>query len=304
MSGFAEFGRYDALGLAALVRKRDVKPAELVEEAIERVELRNPRINAVVWKLYESARQAAAGALSGPFAGVPFFIKDLMAPVAGAPMSQGNRRLAHVVRDADAEIVKRYRKAGLVLVGKTNVPEFGLAPVTESEALGPCRNPWDLARTPGGSSGGSAAAVAAGLAPMAHATDGGGSIRIPASCCGLVGLKPTRGRTPNGPIAGELWRGFSACHALTRSVRDSAALLDATQGADVGAPYEIKPPARPYLDEVGAAPGNLRIAYTTSPFLASSVHPDCVKGVEATVALLRDLGHELVERRRRSTASP
>ena len=143
-------------------------------------------------------------------------------------MSQGNRRLAHIVRDADSEIVKRYRKAGLVFVGKTNAPEFGLAPVTESEALGPCRNPWDLARTPGGSSGGSAAAVAAGMAPMAHATDGGGSIRIPASCCGLVGLKPTRGRTPSGPVAGEIWRGSRACHALTRSVRDCAALLDAT----------------------------------------------------------------------------
>ena len=295
MSGFAEFGRYDGLGLAELVRKGDVKPAELVEEAIERVEARNPRINAVVWKLYDSARKAAAGPLCGPFAGVPFFVKDLMAPVAGAPMSQGNRRLAHIVRDADAEVVKRYRRAGLVLVGKTNVPEFGLAPVTESEALGPCRNPWDLTRTPGGSSGGSAAAVAAGLAPMANATDGGGSIRIPASCCGLVGLKPTRGRTPSGPFAGEIWRGFSACHALTRSVRDCAALLDATQGADVGAPYEIKAPQRPYLDEVGAAPGKLRIAYTASPLLARAVHPDCVAGVEATVALLEGLGHELVE---------
>jgi len=295
MSGFAEFGRYDGLGLAELVRKGDVKPAELVEEAIERVEARNPQINAVVCKLYDSARRAAAGALSGPFAGVPFFIKDLMAPVAGAPMSQGNRRLAHVVRDYDGEIVKRYRNAGLVFVGKTNVPEFGLAPVTESEAFGPCRNPWDLARTPGGSSGGSAAAVAARLAPMAHGTDGGGSIRIPASCCGLVGLKPTRGRTPHGPIEGENWRGFSAGHALTRSVRDSAALLDATQGADVGAPYEIKPPQRPYRDEVGAAPGKLRIAYTTAPFLAPSIHPDCVAGVTATAALLRDLGHEVVE---------
>ncbi len=295
MSGFAEYDRYDGLGLAELVRRGDVPPAELVEEAIARVEAGNPRINAVVWKLYDSARKAAAGPLSGPFAGVPFFIKDLMAPVAGAPMSQGNRRLATVMREADAEVVTRYRKAGLVFIGKTNVPEFGLAPVTESEALGPCRNPWDLARTPGGSSGGSAAAVAAGFAPMAHATDGGGSIRAPASCCGLVGLKPTRGRTPHGPVAGEIWRGLSACHAITRTVRDSAALLDATQGADVGAPYEIKPPVRPYLEEVGAPPGKLRIAYTTSPFLAPSVHPDCVEGVEATVALLKGLGHELVE---------
>ena len=295
MSGFAEFADYDGLGLAELVRKGEVKPAELVEEAIARVETRNPQINAVVCKLYDSARQTAAGDLSGPFAGVPFFLKDLMASVAGAPMSEGNRRLAHVARDYDGEMVKRYRKAGLIFVGKTNVPEFGLAPITESEALGPCRNPWDLTHTPGGSSGGSAAAVAARLAPMAHGTDGGGSIRIPASCCGLVGLKPTRGRTPLGPIEGEAWRGFSIGHALTRSVRDSAALLDATQGADVGAPYEIKPPARPYLDEVGAAPGRLRIAYTTTPLLAASIHPDCVKGVEATAALLKTLGHEVVE---------
>jgi len=295
MSGFAEYGRYDGVGLAELVRRGDVKPAELVEEAIARVEASQPRLNAVVWKFYDEARRAAAGPLSGPFAGVPFFIKDLGAPVAGAPMSQGNRRLAKVTRDTDAEIVKRFRRAGLVFVGKTNVPEFGLAPVTESEALGPCRNPWDLARTPGGSSGGSAAAVAAGLAPMAHATDGGGSIRIPASCCGLVGLKPTRGRTPQGPVVGEIWRGFSTGHALTRSVRDCAALLDATQGGDVGAPYEIKLPERPYLDEVGAAPGKLRVAYASAPFLADKIHPDCVAGVEATVALLRELGHEVVE---------
>ena len=295
MSGFPEYADYDGLGLAELARQGDVTPAELVEEAIARVEAGNPRLNAVVWKLYDSARRTAAAELSGPFAGVPFFIKDLMAPIAGVPMSQGNRCLRNLPRDRDAEIVARYRKAGLVFLGKTNVPEFGLAPVTESVALGPCRNPWNLDHTPGGSSGGAAAAVAAGFAPMAHATDGGGSIRIPASCCGLFGLKPTRGRTPHGPGASEIWRGFSACHAVTRSVRDSAALLDATQGADVGAPYEIKPPARPYLEEIGVPPGKLRIAFSTSPFLAPSVHPDCVEAVEATVALLKDLGHEVVE---------
>ncbi len=295
MGGFADYADYDGLGLAELVRKGEVTPAELLEEAIARVEKGNPRLNAVVWKLYESARKAAAGAFSGPFAGVPFFIKDLMAPVAGAPMSQGNRHLVGVPRETDAEVIARYRKAGLVFVGKTNVPEFGLAPVTESIALGPCRNPWNPDHSPGGSSGGAAAAVAAGFAPMAHATDGGGSIRIPASCCGLFGLKPTRGRTPNGPGAGEIWRGFSAGHAVTRTVRDSAALLDATQGVDVGAPYEIKPPERPYLDEVGRPPGRLRIAFSTSPFFAPAVHSDCVEGVEATVALLKELGHEVVE---------
>ncbi len=186
--------------------------------------------------------------------------------------------------------------AGLIVIGKTNTPEFGLAPVTEPEAFGPAHNPYDLSRTPGGSSGGSAAAVAARLTPMAHATDGGGSIRVPASCCGLVGLKPTRGRTPSGPERGEAWRGFSIAHAVTRSVRDSAALLDdATQGAEVGAPYAIAPPARPYLDEVSTPPGRLRIAVTTKPFLARSVDSECVRGVESTASLLRELGHEVEE---------
>jgi amidase len=295
MGGFADFARFDGVGLAELVARGEVAPIELVEEAIARIEARNPALNAVVLKLYDSARATACMPLSGPLAGVPFLIKDLAATVAGTPTSEGNRLLTQIVREADNELVTRYRKAGLVFVGKTNVPEFGLAPVTESEALGPCRNPWDPTRTSGGSSGGSAAAVAARMAPFAHASDGGGSIRIPASCCGLVGLKPTRGRTPSGPIVGEVWRGFTVAHAVTRSVRDCAALLDATQGADVGAPYEIRPPARPYLDEVATPPGRLRVAFTVAPLLADSVHPDCVAGVEATAALLAELGHEVVE---------
>jgi len=295
MGGFADFARFDGLGLAELARRGEVAPIELVEEAIARIEALNPALNAVVLKLYDSARAAARGPLSGPFAGVPFLIKDLAATVAGTPTSEGNRRLSQIVREADNELVARYRRAGLIFVGKTNVPEFGLAPVTESEALGPCRNPWDPTRTCGGSSGGSAAAVAARMAPFAHASDGGGSIRIPASCCGLVGLKPTRGRTPFGPIEGEAWRGFTVSHAVTRSVRDCAALLDATQGADVGAPYEIAPPARPYLEEVAAPPGRLRVAFTVAPLLAESVHGDCVAGVEATAALLAELGHDVVE---------
>ena len=295
MSGFSEYGRYDGLGLAKLVRDGAVSPAELIEEAIARVEALNPALNAVVHKLYESARRAAARPLGGPFAGVPFFLKDLGAAVEGAPTSQGNRRLATIARDADDEIVARFRRAGLTPIGKTNVPEFGLAPVTEPAAFGPCRNPWDLARAPGGSSGGSAAAVAARLAPIAHASDGGGSIRIPASCCGLVGLKPTRGRTPLGPRVGEIWRGFSVSFAVTRSLRDSAALLDAVEGADLGAPYQIPPPARPYLKEVGAPPGRLRVAVATAPFLAEGVHPDCLAGVAATAALVEELGHEVVE---------
>jgi amidase len=295
MSGFSEYADHDALGLAALVRKGAVHPRELVEAAIARIEAGNPQLNAIVAKLYDMARGQADAPVAGPFAGAPFLLKDLDASLASAPTSEGNRRLKAIPRAHDDELVRRYRKAGLIVIGKTNTPEFGLAPVTEPEAFGPARNPYDLTRTPGGSSGGSAAAVAARMTPMAHATDGGGSIRIPASCCGLVGLKPTRGRTPSGPFRGEAWRGFSIAHALTRSVRDSAALLDATLGADLGAPYAIAPPARPYLDEVVTPPGKLRIAVTTTPFLAGSVDPECVSGVEATAAMLGELGHEVEE---------
>jgi amidase len=295
MAGFAEFSRYDGMGLAELVRNGEVAPIDLVEEAIARIEAHNPAVNAVVQKLYDRARAAAQGPLAGPLAGVPFLLKDLGATLAGTPTSEGNRVLAAIPREGDSELVNRFRSAGLIFVGKTNTPEFGLAPVTEPEAFGACRNPWDASRTSGGSSGGSGAAVAARMAPFAHASDGGGSIRIPASCCGLVGLKPTRGRTPTGPIEGESWRGYTIGHALTRSTRDCAALLDVVQGADVGAPYEIKPPARPYVDEVGAPPGRLRVAFTVSPMLTDAVHPDCVAGVETTAKLLADLGHDVVE---------
>jgi len=198
------------------------------------------------------------------------------------------------VPDHDTELVARYRRAGLVIFGKTNTPEFGLTPFTEPVSFGPSRNPWNLERTTGGSSGGSAAAVAAGLAPLGSGGDGGGSIRIPASCCGVFGLKPTRGRTPAGPDVGELWHGAVVDHAITRSVRDSAALLDATAGPDPGAPYFPPPPARPYRDEVGADPGRLRIAVTTTPWLGKTVHPDCEAAVADAARLLTDLGHELV----------
>lgn len=295
MGAFADFDRYDGMGLAELVRKGEVKSSELVEEAISRIEARNPQINAIIFKTYESARAAAAAPSAGPFAGVPFLLKDMLASLAGAPMSSGNRALANIMRDHDDEIVRRYKRAGLVILGKTNLPEFGLAAVTESEAFGPARNPWDLTRTPGGSSGGSAAAVAARILPMAHGTDGGGSLRIPASCCGLFALKPTRGRTPLGPSQGDSWRGFTVGHAITRSVRDSAALLDATMGGDVGAPYEVRAPARSFLSEVGAPPGKLRIAFTTAPFLARSIHDDCVQGVNSALKLLSALGHEIIE---------
>jgi amidase len=296
MSGFGEYDKYDGLGLTELVRKKEVKPSELVEEAISRIEKLNPQLNAVIYKMYELARKTADGDIpDGPFKGVPFLLKDIRAACAGVPLTSGNRFLKDFIPGYDSEMVRRFKAAGVVIIGKTNTPEFGLMPVTEPRLFGPTNNPWNLARTPGGSSGGSAAAVAARMVPLAHGTDGGGSIRIPASCCGVFGLKPTRGRNPMGPDVGESWRGFVCQHVLTRSVRDSAAMLDATAGPDVGAPYYAVPPARPFLSEVGADQRKLRIAFTSKPFLGAIVDKDCVKGLEATVKLCQDLGHEVVE---------
>jgi amidase len=296
MGGFAEYTDYDGLGLAELIRSGQVQPIELVEAAIDRIEALNPRLNAVVERTYNRARVQALGDLpDGPFRGVPFLLKDLMALDAGVPARMGSRLFRDYVPERDSEIVRRYKAAGLIIVGRTNTPEFGLSTVTEPVLYGPCRNPWDLARSPGGSSGGSAAAVAAGLVPVAHGSDGGGSIRIPASCCGLFGLKPTRARTPSGPDRADSWQGLSCDHVLSRSVRDSAALLDAAAGPDVGAPYYAPPPSRPFLEEVGADPGCLRIAFSARPFLPGVVHEDCRQGLEETVALLQDLGHQVEE---------
>ena len=225
MSNFPEYPKYDGLGLAELVRSKQVSPEELVEEAIARIEAHNPRLNAVVRKLYEPARDAAKGDLpEGPFRGVPFLLKDLISSMEGVPTSQGNRWLKDQPMPHDSEMVHRLRASGVVILGKTNTPEFGMVPYTEPEAFGPTHNPWDLERTPSGSSGGSAAAVAARFVPIASGGDGGGSIRVPASCCGLFGLKPTRARTPTGPDVGEMWHGFAQEHVLTRSVRDSAGI--------------------------------------------------------------------------------
>ena len=296
VSGFSDYDKYDGLGLGELVRKKEVKPSELVEEAISRIERLNPQLNAVIHKMYELARKAADGDLpDGPFKGVPFLMKDILMAYAGVPLTSGSRFFEDYIPDHDSELVKRFKAAGIIVVGKTNTPEFGLVPITEPELFGPTNNPWDLSRTPGGSSGGSAAAVAAHMVPLAHASDGGGSIRMPASCCGVFGLKPTRGRNPIGPDFGEAWRGLTCDHVLTRSVRDSAAMLDATAGPDVGALYYAVPPARPFLSEVGAEPGKLRIAFTSKPFLGGIVDKDCVKGLEATARLCQDLGHEVVE---------
>ena len=291
-----DYSSHDGMALAAMVRHGDVSPRELVTAAIERIEALNPRINAVVHKMFESAlAQADAPLGAGPFHGVPFMLKDLLSWYAGEPITSGSRLYSGWIPPHDTEIVQRYRKAGLIVVGKTNTPEFGLTPYTEPELFGPTRNPWDLDRTTGGSSGGSAAAVASGMVPWAGGGDGGGSIRIPASCCGLFGLKPTRGRTPTGPIAGEIWQGAVVEHCLTRSVRDSAAMLDAISGPDIGAPYYATPPDRPFLSEVGADPGRLRIAFTSEPLLGHTVHDDCKSALADAVALLESLGHDLIE---------
>lgn len=296
MTFFPEFHKYDGLGLAELVRTKQILPAELVEEAISRIEAHNPKINAVIYKMYDQARVAAKGNLpDSPFKGVPFLQKDMHATVEGVPTSCGTRLLKDIPQPHDSEIVRRYRAAGIIILGKTNVPEFSLLPYTEPEVFGPTNNPWDLTRTAGGSSGGSAAAVAARLVPLAGGADGGGSIRIPASCCGVFGLKPTRGRTPTGPDVGDIWRGFAQEHVLTRSVRDSAAMLDAIAGPETDAPYWAPPQQRPYFQEVTREPGRLRIAFTSHPFLGHEVHEDCRKGLEATVHLLEQLGHEVVE---------
>jgi amidase/6-aminohexanoate-cyclic-dimer hydrolase len=291
-SPFPDYEDYDALGLAELVHRGDVSAEELLEAALLRAEQTNPMTNAVVLPMEKQAREAiAAGLPEGPFRGVPYLLKDLHLLYSGTCTSNGSRLFKDGVADHDSELVSRYKRAGLVIFGKTASPEFGLSTSTESTLFGRTANPWSLEHTSGGSSGGASAAVASGVVPVANASDGGGSIRIPASCCGLFGLKPTRARTPAGPDAGEGWSGMSCVHAVTRTVRDSAALLDATHGADVGAPYWAPPPERPFLDEVGAPPGRLRIAMHPQSFNAAAVHPDCLEALEDVASLLEGLGH-------------
>jgi amidase len=292
----SEIAELDAIAQAELVRRRDVAPIDLVDAAIARIEKINPQINAVITPLFERARDAARGGVAdGPFRGVPYLLKDLLALYEGAPLNAGSASMRGFVPDHDSELVARLKRAGLIIVGKTNTPEFGLLPTTEPRLFGPTRNPWDTGRIAGGSSGGSAAAVASGMVAMAHANDGGGSIRIPASCCGVFGLKPTRARNPLGPDFGDLMNGLATEHAVTRSVRDSAALLDATSGPDVGDPYWAPPPARPFLREVGANPGRLLIAFSTGSLTGAPIHPDCVRAVQDAAKLCLDLGHEVAE---------
>ncbi len=296
MAVFEEYLSYDAIGLAELVKRKEISASELCNTAIQRIESYNPLLNAVVTFMYSQVSEQIEGPLEqGTFTGVPMLLKDLLAAYAGAPMTSGSRVFEFYIPDHDSELVTRIKKTGSLIIGKTNCPEFGLMGVTEPDLHGPARNPWNPEYTPGGSSGGSAAAVAAGMVPVASAGDGGGSIRIPAAYCGLFGLKPSRGRVPTGPDYGEIWQGAVSEHVITRTVRDSAAMLDAIQGPDLGAPYLITDPKRPYLEEAGKDPGKLRIAFCTESPIKTAVDKECVKAVENTAKLLESLGHYVEE---------
>ena len=296
--GFSdEYSEYDGVGLAALVAKREVTPAELVEAAIERIERWNPLLNAVVYKAHDEARSTARSQLTaGPFAGVPFLVKDLSQKVAGWPRTSGSRFTAKTVDKADSELVRRYRASGVVLLGKTNTPEFGITGTTESALLGPCRNPWNTNHISGGSSGGSASAVASGLVPMAHANDGLGSIRIPAACCGLFGMKPTRDRTAHGPDDYDYVSTWIADHVVSRTVRDSALMLDATDADERNSPYAHPAKAAPYAEEITKSPGRLRIAWGDETPKGAPIDPAVRAELERTVDALSRLGHELTPR--------
>ena len=284
MSGFPDYDRYDAVGLSGLVRSKQVSPRDLLEEAVTRCDRADPELNAVVYRMDGEALAAAASTdLNAPLAGVPFLVKDLGPPLAGAPQTSGSRLLANYVPEEDGEIVKRFERSGLNVFGKTNTPEFGMVPVTEPELFGPCRNPWNPFRTPGGSSGGAASAVAAGIVPMAHASDGGGSIRIPASCCGLFGLKTSRGLNPPGSLAQTMTSDFSVDHVVSRSVRDSAAALDATCNRDSGG----------FLEGLEVPPGRLRVAVVRSAMLGAAVAPEVGSALNGAAKLMESLGHHV-----------
>jgi amidase len=299
---------YDAIALGELIRKGEISPVELLETTIQRIEKVNPNLNAVIHKMYDSARETAetwnskikAGEASKAiFSGVPFLLKDLIAEYKGAPFHEGSHAVKGYISKVDSELVRRQKAGGLNIVGKTNTPEFGCLPSMEYSCYGPTHNPWNPELTPGGSSGGSAAAVAAGIVPMAHGNDAGGSIRIPASCCGLFGLKPTRARNPLGPLFGDIGGGIVHEHAITRTVRDSAALLDVTSGPELGDPYAAPYKQRPFLEEVGQPPGRLKIGFLTSIPEGwnekTDLHPDCENAVKDAVQLCESLGHTVEE---------
>jgi len=293
---FKEYASHDAIGLAQLIRDRTVSATEVLEAAISRADAVNPRINAIVERLDDRARAAAAVGLNGLLAGVPWAVKDLGHDIAGVRLTSGSRAFRDYVPGADSESVRRMRAAGLNIFCTTTTPEFGLTVTTESTLHGQTRNPWDLERTSGGSSGGASAVVAAGIVPAAHATDGGGSIRVPAACCGLFGLKPSRGRTPVGVGRTESWSGLGVSHAVTRSVRDSAAILDAMHGPEAGSRYVAPPPAGTFLAAAGRAPERaLRIALQLSPASGAAVDPACIAAARDAAKLCEDLGHHVEE---------
>ena len=293
-----EYIAHDATGLAALVRAGQVSPAELLDCALTLLDRLNPRINAVVVDTRDLARRDAATPPAwAAFDGVPFLVKDSLQPVAGYPMAEGSRSQAAWVPDVDGLQVERLRRAGFLIIGKTNVPEFGLIATTEPELHGPTRNPWDLERTPGGSSGGSAAAVAARMVPAAHGSDAGGSIRIPASCCGVFGLRPTRGRITDAPLHATVWGGLSSSGVLTRSVRDSAAILDLIAGTLPGDPYSVPRPLRTFRDEMAMPVGRLRVGLVREPPAQTPVDPECLAAADAAATLCTSLGHTVEELR-------
>ncbi len=294
---FPEYDDLDAIALAERIRKKEVSAAEVLLAAVERIEARNPKLSAVVYTMFDRARERLRHLPNGPLHGVPFLVKDLKLQIKGTITTNSCALTMNAVAERSSVLADRYEAAGLQILGKTNTPEFGIMGITEPEVREPCRNPWDQGRTPGGSSGGSASAVASRMVPAAHGGDGGGSIRIPASACGLFGLKPTRGRVTMAPFAGEAWGGFVQEHVLTRSVRDSAAFLDVVDASTPGEPYGITPKVRPWAAEVGANPGKLRIAFSRDTLYSGETHPDCLAALEDAVSLLGELGHEITEAR-------
>jgi amidase len=293
---FEEYRKHDAISLAELIAKREVSAEEVLQTAIARAEQVNPAINAIVHKQYEQAHKAlAAGLPDGPLKGVPYLIKDLGFFETGEPATFGSSLFKNFVADHDTAYVTRCKRAGLVFMGRSASPEFGLNPNTEPRLYGSCRNPWNLEYSPGGSSGGSAAAVSAGILPVAHATDGGGSIRIPAAQCGLFGLKPSRGRVSMAPDAGEGWGGLSAGHVVSRSVRDSALMLDCTAGPEPGDPYAAPPNKRPFLEAVARPPRRLKIALMLKDHRGAALHPECLEAVQRAAKLCAGLGHVVEE---------
>lgn len=294
---FAEYDTLDGCALSELVHKGELSATEVLEAAIERAEKRNPKLNAIVHPLYERARQKVDDLPKGSLYGVPFLLKDLKAQMKGTPTSNGTQLCHGKIATQDSVITERFEQAGVQTIGKSNSPEFGILGITEPDLWGACRNPWNLDHTPGGSSGGSAAAVAARIVPLAHAGDGGGSIRIPASACGLFGIKPTRGRVTMAPFLGESWGGFVQENVVSRSVRDAATALDAIDGVTLGEPYAAPHKPYPWTSYLQAPKRRLKIAFTTDTLFAGDTHPDCIAAVEDAVKLLESLGHHVEEAR-------